>query len=79
MTAFLLVTMYLSMGLAALVIEFVFQALHLVPTERHAQIVEASVPLNYTTWLNIVFLIIAALLVVRFLRTDGPKMLRMMR
>jgi hypothetical protein len=33
---------------------------------------------NYTTWLNIVFLILAAVLVVRFIRTGGLPMLRMM-
>jgi hypothetical protein len=33
---------------------------------------------NCTTWLNIVFLILAALLVVRFVRTGGIAMLRMM-
>jgi ABC-type nickel/cobalt efflux system permease component RcnA len=33
---------------------------------------------NYTTWLNIGFLLLAALLVWRFLRTGGPEMLRMM-
>ena len=41
--------------------------------------VEASVSVNYTTILNVVFLIIAAVLVVRFLRTGGRKMLGMMR
>jgi uncharacterized protein len=34
--------------------------------------------LNYTTVLNLVFLALAAILVVRFLRTGGPEMLRMM-
>jgi len=33
---------------------------------------------NYTTWLNIVFLILAVVLVVRFARTGGLPMLRMM-
>jgi hypothetical protein len=40
--------------------------------------VQISSGLNYTTILNIVFLIIAAILVVRFLRTGGPAMLKMM-
>src|SRR5438067_7107203 len=42
MSVFLLGTMYVSMASAALVIEFIFQALRLVPAERHARIVEAS-------------------------------------
>ena len=33
---------------------------------------------DYTTWLNIVFLILAGALIVRFARTGGLAMLRMM-
>jgi hypothetical protein len=33
---------------------------------------------DYTTWLNIVFLILAAVFIIRFVRTGGPAMLRMM-
>jgi hypothetical protein len=61
-----------------LIIEFIFGALHLVPQQRNARIVEEAIRWKYTTWLNIVFLILAAFLVVRFLRTGGPQMLRMM-
>ena len=43
--------------------------------DRAAQIIESSVSLNYTTVLNILFLAIAAFLVIRFLKTGGPKML----
>jgi uncharacterized protein len=78
MSAFLLVTMYASMASAALVIELLFQALHLVPAERHARIVEASVTWNYTTVLNIIFLAMAALLLWRFFTTGGVEMARMM-
>jgi hypothetical protein len=33
---------------------------------------------DYTTWLNIIFLILAAALIIRFVRTGGVAMLRMM-
>ena len=33
---------------------------------------------DYTTWLNIVFVLLAAVLVIRFARTGGLAMLRMM-
>jgi uncharacterized protein len=33
---------------------------------------------NYTTWLNIAFLLLAALLLYRFARTGGRRMLSMM-
>jgi hypothetical protein len=41
-------------------------------------VVEASIQWNYTTVLNIVFLILAGALLVRFVRTGGMSMLRMM-
>lgn len=77
-SAFLLGVFYVSMAAAALAIEFVFSALHLIPEHRSAQIIEVSVRWNYTTILNIVFLLLASILAVRFLRTGGPAMLRMM-
>jgi uncharacterized protein len=75
---FLLVTFYAAMVGAALLVEFAFQAVGLVPEERNAKIVEASVTWNYTTVLNIIFLALAAVLVWRFVRTGGLPMLRMM-
>ena len=78
MAGFLLVTFYVAMVTAALVVELVFQAVGLVPEERTAKIVEASVTWNYTTVLNIIFLGLAAVLLWRFVRTGGLPMLRMM-
>lgn len=77
-SAFLLAIFYASMSLAALAVEFVFSALHLIPEQRHAEIVEAAIRWNYTTVLNIAFLAFAAVLVIRFLQTGGSAMLRMM-
>jgi uncharacterized protein len=78
-TALLIVgVFYIAMVGAALIVEFVFHFLGLIPQHRTAQIVETSITFNYTTGLNIIFLGIAALLVVRFLRTGGPKMLAQM-
>src|SRR5439155_6634571 len=78
MTAFLAVTFYAAMAGAALVVEALFGVLGLIPHERAAQVVEASITLNYTTVLNIGFLALAAILVWRFLGTGGPEMLAMM-
>ena len=39
---------------------------------------QAGISWNYTTWLNIVFLVLAAVLVVRFVTSGGIPMLRMM-
>jgi uncharacterized protein len=75
-TAILIVgVFYTAMVGAALIVEFLFQGLGLIPQHRAAQMVETSITLNYTTLLNIVFLAIAAFLVVRFFKTGGPKML----
>ncbi len=78
MAGFLLVTFYLAMAGAALIVEAIFAILGLIPAQRHARVVEASLTWNYTTWLNIVFLVLAGLLVWRFLKTGGPEMLRIM-
>ena len=69
---------YAAMAVAAYIVEFIFDAAGLVPQQRSAQIVEAHITWNYTTWLNIVFLGLAAVLMWRFQKTGGPAMLRMM-
>jgi uncharacterized membrane protein YraQ (UPF0718 family) len=63
---------------AALLVELIFGTLGLIPAQRNARVIEASVTWNYTTWLNVGFLVLAGLLVWRFLKTGGPAMLRMM-
>jgi uncharacterized protein len=78
MAGFLLATFYATMVAAGLVVELVFRGFDLVPHERDAKVVEASVTWNYTTFLNIVFLALAAALVWRFVRTGGLPMLRAM-
>jgi uncharacterized membrane protein YraQ (UPF0718 family) len=79
MAWFLFGTFYLTMVCAGYFIELVFTPLHLVPTgKRHASVAEHGITWNYTTGLNIAFLLIAALLVWRFLTTGGREMLAMM-
>ncbi|MGW1162501.1 permease [Streptomyces sp. NPDC002513] len=75
---FLLGTFYVAMVVAGYVVEFIFGGLGLVPDQADARIPEEGVSWNYTTWLNIAFLLLAAALLVRFLRTGGLAMLRMM-
>ncbi|OLC32249.1 MAG: hypothetical protein AUH81_16535 [Candidatus Rokubacteria bacterium 13_1_40CM_4_69_5] len=78
MTVFLLVSSYAAMVLAGLLVELGFMATGLVPRERAAVVVEPHITLNYTTVLNVVFLMLAGVLMVRFFRTNGLAMLRMM-
>ncbi|MFF7726607.1 permease [Streptomyces sp. NPDC008001] len=75
---FLLGTFYVAAVLAGYAVEFAFGGLGLVPDRAHATIPAEGVSWNYTTWLNIAFLALAAALLVRFLRTGGKDMLRMM-
>ena len=79
MAVFLLVSFYATMAAAGLAVEFLFQLLGIVPTERNAKVDMASVSWDYTTYLNIVFLLVAAALVWRYFRYGGGlAMLRMM-
>jgi uncharacterized membrane protein YraQ (UPF0718 family) len=79
MAAFLAAVLYVTMVLAGLAVEFLFQAIGIVPTERNAKVETASLTWNYTTYLNIVFLGVAAVLVWRYFRRGGGiAMLRMM-
>jgi uncharacterized protein len=68
---FLLLTFYATMAIAGLAVELLFNGLGLVPSERDAKVEMASVHWNYTTVLNIVFLCLAAALVIRYFRKGG--------
>jgi uncharacterized membrane protein YraQ (UPF0718 family) len=78
--AFLLITFYASMASAGLIVDLLFKVTGLEPTgPRHAKVTDAGVSWNYTTVLNIVFLTLAAVLLVRyFQRGGGLAMLRVM-
>jgi uncharacterized membrane protein YraQ (UPF0718 family) len=71
-------TFYLAMAAAGYLVELLFAVLGLTPTDRNVTLLEGGVQWNYTTWLNIVFLALAAVLVVRFLASGSGPMLRMM-
>ncbi|WP_372664762.1 permease [Amycolatopsis kentuckyensis] len=78
MTLVLLGTFYAAMVGAGYVVELLFGVTGLIPAERSATVMREGVSWNYTTWLNIAFLVLAGVLVTRFLRTGGAGMLRMM-
>jgi uncharacterized protein len=79
MAGFILATFYATMVAAGLVVEFLFQGLGLQPTVRDAKVVTAHVSWNYSTYLNIVFLTVASLLIWRYFRRGGGwAMLKMM-
>ena len=69
---------YVAMAGAALAVEALFGALHLIPVNRQVMVMQESIRWNYTSVLNIFFLVVSGLLLVRFLKTGGPAMLREM-
>jgi len=79
MAWFLAGTFYVTMVIAGYLIEIIFGLLRLVPTgARNATVGADGITWNYTSALNIVFLLLAAVLLWRFLTTGGRAMLAMM-
>ena len=76
--AYILATFYVTMAAAGYVIEFLFEALGIIPQNRNVAAFTQGIQWNYTTILNIIFLVLAAILVIRFIRTGGLPMLKMM-
>ncbi len=75
---YILLTFYLTMAAAGYLVEFLFEALGIIPQNRNAVVITEGIQWNYTTILNIIFLVLAAALVIRFIRTGGLPMLAMM-
>ncbi len=75
---YILVTFYITMAAAGYVVEFLFEALGIIPQNRNIVAITQGIQWNYTTVLNIIFLVVAAVLVIRFIRTGGLPMLKMM-
>jgi uncharacterized membrane protein YraQ (UPF0718 family) len=69
---------YGAMVVAGYLVELIFTPLKLVPTNRNVAILDSGISWNYTTWLNIVFVVIALLLLVVFVRSGSWSMLSMM-
>jgi uncharacterized membrane protein YraQ (UPF0718 family)/YHS domain-containing protein len=78
MSLYLLGVSYLAMALAGFLIGGLFQLLGLVPTNHHVTVFETQPTWNYTTFLDIVFLVLMAVLAWRFFTTGGVEMLRAM-
>jgi uncharacterized membrane protein YraQ (UPF0718 family) len=78
MAALLAGALYVTAAVAGYVVEIVFGGLGWIPDPSTARLPDEGISWNYTTWLNIVFLGLAAALVVRFVRSGGRPMLAMM-
>lgn len=75
---YILLTFYVTMVAAGYVVELLFGALGITPQNRNVVAITEGIQWNYTTILNIIFLVLAAVLVIRFISTGGIPMLRMM-
>lgn len=77
MMSYILITFYIAMVLAGYFVEIIFQLLHSIPNQTI--VLSGTLPMwFYTTVLNGIFLVIAIILILRFFKTGGPDMLKMM-
>ncbi len=73
---YLLAVSYAAMALAGFLVGGAFQLLGLAPTNHHVTVFETQPTWNYTTFLDIAFLVVMAVLAWRFITTGGIDMLR---
>src|SRR5258708_4350336 len=73
---YLFLVSYGAMALAGFLIGSVFQLLGLAPTNHHVTVFETQPTWNYTTFLDLAFLALMAVLAWRFVTTGGIEMLR---
>jgi len=78
MTIVIFGAFYAAMVVAGYLVELLFGGLGLIPDHATAKVAVTGVSWNYTSWLNVAFLLLAGILLVRFVRTGGISMLRMM-
>jgi uncharacterized protein len=73
---YLLGVSYASMALAGFLVGGAFQLLGLAPTNHHVTVFETRPAWNYTSFLDLGFLVLMAVLAWRFVTTGGLEMLR---
>jgi uncharacterized membrane protein YraQ (UPF0718 family)/YHS domain-containing protein len=76
MSLYLLAVSYLAMAVAGFLVGGAFQLIGLAPTNHHVTVFETQPAWNYTTFLDIAFLLLMAVLAWRFVATGGIEMLR---
>jgi uncharacterized membrane protein YraQ (UPF0718 family) len=78
MSLYMLGASYVAMALAGFLIGGAFQLLGLAPAHHHVAVFETRPSWNYTTFLDLGFLALMAVMAWRFLTTGGVQMLRAM-
>lgn len=79
MATFIFGMFYIAMAVGGYLVEGILTIFRLNPTIRNATVLTTHVSFNYTTILNIIFILLAGALVYRFLKTGGVMMLKMMK
>src|SRR5207302_526042 len=75
---YLLAASYTTMALAGLIVSTLFAFAHLVPGHRSVGVFTTAIGWDANTYINIAFLALVIPMLVRFLRTGGIAMLKMM-
>ena len=78
MSLYLLGVSYVAMAVSGFLIGGAFQLLGLAPTNHHVTVFETTPTWNYTSFLDLAFLVLMVVLAWRFFTTGGPDMLRAM-
>ncbi|MCX5748850.1 MAG: permease [Candidatus Saganbacteria bacterium] len=78
MMVFLFFTSYAAMALAGFLVEMIFGYFNLIPARRNFEAMHMMITFNYTTVLNIIFILLSLVMLFRFLKTGGPAMLKEM-
>jgi YHS domain-containing protein/uncharacterized membrane protein YraQ (UPF0718 family) len=76
MSLYLLGVSYAAMALAGFLVGGAFQLLGLAPTNHHVAVFETQPAWNYTTFLDLAFVVLIAVMAWRFVTTGGMEMLR---
>lgn len=78
MATLLSLALYTAMVISGYIIEILFAVLKLTPDNRATNVINQNISLNYTSVLNIAFILVASYLALIFMRTGGPEMFKMM-
>ena len=79
MMLFILGSFYITMVAAGWLTEFIFSGFDILPSTHHLGVIATQhLSLNYTTILNVIFLVLAGWLAYRFIKTGALPMLKMM-
>jgi uncharacterized membrane protein YraQ (UPF0718 family) len=70
---------YLAMVIAGYAVEIIFFLAGMIPVDRRVKALSVAAGWDYTAVSNVIFLAISGLLLIIFLRTGGPMMLKMMK